>query len=439
MSSAELEQLEQDIETKGLHNKITLYQGKILDGRHRYEICKKLGLKADFQEYGGDDPLGYVVSANLCRRHMSDGQRALVAARLKEKGWLSANLRSEKKSEQAAVALNVKSRTVESAVNVLKSGIPTLVQAVSEGLVSVSAGEIVAKMPVEEQARIVAKGKDSIVRAAARVRNAKKSVASAVCAGMETSRANKQQSSVKKDPCVRPCNGPDVESSGDKTKESVPEPIEENMYQLTPNEAQLINFIRQALKTGARWVIAGTGTVPKLQTDWLAHMIYSGDLSNVPAEDSDHVREKSTDDFQNAGETSGYRGPKVSTDSGPAVVPSPQKEEEDIDPILKEALKAGAKEYFRIKKIMHGDIYQARQWASDMASKLYKDKKGLDFSAKKFPIIDKWRKMGWWPQTRAHTNEVEQFFRTIEERLETGEKLKYDRSKNIQRRSSPQD
>src|SRR5208337_2407570 len=129
MSVAELEQLEEDIKAKGLQHKITLYQGKILDGRHRYEICKKLSLEADFQEYDGDDPLGYVVTANLCRRHLSDSQRAIIAARLKEKGWSSANLRSEKKSEQAAAALNVKPRTVESAANVLKLGIPKLVQA----------------------------------------------------------------------------------------------------------------------------------------------------------------------------------------------------------------------------------------------------------------------------------------------------------------------
>jgi hypothetical protein len=97
MSAAELEQLEEDIKTNGLHHGIILHQGKILDGRHRYEICKKYCIEAVFEEYKGDDPLGCVVSANLCRRHMSDGQRAMVAARLKEKGWVSANLRSEKK------------------------------------------------------------------------------------------------------------------------------------------------------------------------------------------------------------------------------------------------------------------------------------------------------------------------------------------------------
>jgi hypothetical protein len=63
MSVTEVEQLEEGIKAKGLQHKITLYQRKILDGRHRYEICKKLGLEADFQEYNGDAPLGYVVTA----------------------------------------------------------------------------------------------------------------------------------------------------------------------------------------------------------------------------------------------------------------------------------------------------------------------------------------------------------------------------------------
>ena len=190
MSVAELEQLEEDIKAKGLQHKIMLYQGKILDGRHRYEICKKLGLEGDFQDYNGDDPLGYVVTANLCRRHLSDSQRAIIAARLMEKGWASANLRSDKKSERAAAALNVKPRTVESAANVLKSGIPPLVQAVSNGEISVNAAEIVSKMPAEEQTHIVAKGKKGIVEAASQVRKTKSAARQTHAAG-ETDQINK--------------------------------------------------------------------------------------------------------------------------------------------------------------------------------------------------------------------------------------------------------
>jgi hypothetical protein len=43
---------------------------------------------------------------------MSDIERAMLAARLKEKGWSPANLRSGRSSEKAAAVLNVKPRSV---------------------------------------------------------------------------------------------------------------------------------------------------------------------------------------------------------------------------------------------------------------------------------------------------------------------------------------
>lgn len=72
---------------------------------------------------------------------------------------------------------------------------------------SVSAGEIVAKMPVEEQASIVTSGKDAIVKAASQARNARKSAANKLRTGVETSRANEQQSTVEEDASVVPCDG----------------------------------------------------------------------------------------------------------------------------------------------------------------------------------------------------------------------------------------
>jgi hypothetical protein len=436
MSVAELEELEEDIKAKGLQHKITLYQGKILDGRHRYEMCMKLGLEGDFQEYNGDDPLGYVVTTNLCRRHLSDSQRAIIAARLMEKGWSSANLRSEKKSEQAAAALNVKPRTVESAANVLKSGIPKLVQAVSSGDVSVSAGEIVSKMPVEEQARIVANGKDAIVEAASQIRNARKSAAKMLHPGVETSRANEQQSTVDQDTSVGSCEGSDIKDSVTESQESYSEPREGNIDQLTLTEAQLVNFIRQASKTGSTWVIAGKGELPELQPDWLVHMVYAEDPSHVSAEKCDHGEEQSTDDVQNPAEVSSAGEPEIDTNHEPAALPPPE-EKRQVDPILKETLEAAAKEFFRIKKRTHGIFRFAMKAATREACRCYRHVKGLDPSINDSVFTAKWRKMGWWPQTKTTAKETERFFRTIKDRLETGENLKYDPSKNLRSRKRP--
>ena len=78
----ELGELADDIMLNGLHQPIVLYQGQILDGRNRYQACELAGIEPDCTEYEGDDPLGYVLSLNLHRRHLTASQRAALAAEI---------------------------------------------------------------------------------------------------------------------------------------------------------------------------------------------------------------------------------------------------------------------------------------------------------------------------------------------------------------------
>lgn len=79
MSEEEYAELKADIKQNGLRTPIYRYQGSILDGRNRWKACQELGIIPDFQDYGGDSPLSFVISLNLHRRHLSAGQRAAVA------------------------------------------------------------------------------------------------------------------------------------------------------------------------------------------------------------------------------------------------------------------------------------------------------------------------------------------------------------------------
>jgi len=78
----ELQELADDIAANGLRNAIVMYQKKILDGRNRWEACKIAGVEPRFTEFDGDDPIGWVVSQNLVRRHLTASQRAVVAYEL---------------------------------------------------------------------------------------------------------------------------------------------------------------------------------------------------------------------------------------------------------------------------------------------------------------------------------------------------------------------
>lgn len=78
----ELEQLTADIKTNGLLEPITVYQGKILDGRNRFIACQMAAVEPEFVPYTGSDPLTFVISKNIQRRHLTSSQRAALAAEI---------------------------------------------------------------------------------------------------------------------------------------------------------------------------------------------------------------------------------------------------------------------------------------------------------------------------------------------------------------------
>jgi hypothetical protein len=83
--------------------------------------------------------VGFVLSTNLHRRHLNEGQRAMVAAKLTDLE-MGANQYSEGVSiDTASRLLNVSRSSVNRARRVLRDGDPGLVGAVELGEVSVAA------------------------------------------------------------------------------------------------------------------------------------------------------------------------------------------------------------------------------------------------------------------------------------------------------------
>src|SRR6476661_6038265 len=151
MEKDEFNALKEDIrKAEKLLHPIAFFEGKILDGRHRYKACKEVFVKPDFIELPPTtDPLAYVISANEKRRHLSQSQRALIAARLADYK-LGDNQHSAMAGlsiEKASKLLNVSEASVNRCKKVLADGIPELVQMVEQDKVAASVAEEVAKQP----------------------------------------------------------------------------------------------------------------------------------------------------------------------------------------------------------------------------------------------------------------------------------------------------
>jgi hypothetical protein len=132
------------IKANGLREPIVIFEDMILDGRNRDRACAAAGVDPVFVPFRGNNPVAFVVDANLHRRHLTESQRAMVAAKLatlKQGARTDLSPIGEMSQGQAAELLNVGKRSVERAKIVLGEGSAELIQAVQIGKLSVSAAE----------------------------------------------------------------------------------------------------------------------------------------------------------------------------------------------------------------------------------------------------------------------------------------------------------
>lgn len=85
MTGDEFDSLVESIKFQGLREAAWLtIDGELLDGRNRVAACEKAGVQPTFRTYQGDDPVSFVLALNLERRHLNQGQKAIVATAAEE-------------------------------------------------------------------------------------------------------------------------------------------------------------------------------------------------------------------------------------------------------------------------------------------------------------------------------------------------------------------
>lgn len=104
MSDADELRLRADIEINGVLEPLVLFEGKVLDGRHRLRIAVSAGAIVRVEQFTGTaaDARSYVWSANVSRRHLSQAQLALAADRF---GFTDAARRGNESWSRASKAI----------------------------------------------------------------------------------------------------------------------------------------------------------------------------------------------------------------------------------------------------------------------------------------------------------------------------------------------
>ena len=184
MSDDELQKLTADIKAHGLHQPVVVYEGQILDGRHRFRACEALGIAPRYTEFKGDDAgaAALVYSANLARRQLSKSQLALAGAKLKawhavraKERQLEAVKRGNKTRhggspvpanlpelaegdarDHAAKAVGVCGKLIDQAENVMRKAVPEVARLVESGAMTLNEASKVAELPKDTQRRIAA-------------------------------------------------------------------------------------------------------------------------------------------------------------------------------------------------------------------------------------------------------------------------------------------
>ena len=153
MADDEFQDLKDSIETSGVLNPISLLDGMVLDGWHRYSAATELGMNCPAVELGDDiDPRDFVLAQNKARRNLTASQRAsavtavfqwrphgdqrsAVAADRPNKPELTAEV--SKTTKELAVIAGVGTRTIEQAKAVHAGAVQEVQDAVKVGAVTV--------------------------------------------------------------------------------------------------------------------------------------------------------------------------------------------------------------------------------------------------------------------------------------------------------------
>ena len=162
MPDREYQELYDSIEELGVQNPITLLDGQVLDGWHRYTAAQGLGMDCPSVELAGWlDPRSFVLAQNKARRHVTQAQMAMATTAVyawkptganQHEGRVDTECPPSKSTAELAEIAGVHASTIKQAKAVQHQGVPEVQAAVRDGAVGLPKAAAIAKLPASEQA-----------------------------------------------------------------------------------------------------------------------------------------------------------------------------------------------------------------------------------------------------------------------------------------------
>jgi hypothetical protein len=157
--------LKDSIGNIGVQNPITLFEGMVIDGWHRYTAANELGMDCPVVELGDVDPRDFVLAQNKARRHVTQAQLAMATTAVYAWKPVGSNQHANrvgtecppKSNAELADAAGVSEKTIKQAKAVQTKAAPEVVEAVKRGEIGLPKAAAIAKLPKEEQAAAIHK------------------------------------------------------------------------------------------------------------------------------------------------------------------------------------------------------------------------------------------------------------------------------------------
>jgi ParB-like chromosome segregation protein Spo0J len=181
LAPSTLAELREDIQKHGIRIPIVVWEGQVIDGRHRLEIARELEIDCPQIAFHGteEEAIHHSVALNKLRRHLTTAQRAMIGARmvalfeaaaakrqrlgtttsspgtLPPNGGKVAQAGNGRATGTAAALAGTSERSVQRAKQVLDHAEPEVIKLVQSGAMPLDSAAQAAKLPGARQ-RVIA-------------------------------------------------------------------------------------------------------------------------------------------------------------------------------------------------------------------------------------------------------------------------------------------